>query len=272
LPELTRLTVSLNPCKSKKFPDKLESSTYTFGPLRTKVAPMHGPLALHPIASLFCTQPENLMVTKLKKKTTAAKKSAPDLSGSIKDSAQQIWQAGLGAFNKAQAGGSKAFEALVKEGVSLQRKTQSAAEEKITEATHKMTSMATDISSKASGQWDKLESIFEDRVAKALNKLGVPSAKDVVALIARIDALNASVQKLTPGKTAAKPVAKSVAKTPVKPVTQTTAKTPVKVVKAFKAAAKPVVKPAAKAAVRKAPTRKTPAVVKTVAPDQVNPV
>jgi hypothetical protein len=42
-----------------------------------------------------------------------------------------------------------------------------------------MANMATDISSKASGQWDKLENIFEERVAKALNKLGVPSAKDI---------------------------------------------------------------------------------------------
>jgi poly(hydroxyalkanoate) granule-associated protein len=165
------------------------------------------------------------MVTKLKKVDVAAKpavkssrkpaskKSAKSatpkssiLSGSAKDSAQQIWQAGLGAFTKAQVEGTKAFEALVKEGVSFQRKTQSAAEEKINEATHKMTSMATDIGSRASGQWDKLENIFEDRVAKALNKLGVPSAKDIDALIARIDALNASVHKLTPAK--AKPAAK----------------------------------------------------------------
>ena len=50
---------------------------------------------------------------------------------------------------------------------------------------------------KASGQWDKLENIFEDRVAKALNKLGVPSAKDVNALIARIDELNKAVEKLS---------------------------------------------------------------------------
>jgi poly(hydroxyalkanoate) granule-associated protein len=132
----------------------------------------------------------------------------------------------LGAFNKAQAEGTKAFEALVKEGVSLQRKTQSAAEEKLSEASNKMANMATDISSKASGQWDKLESIFEDRVAKALNKLGVPSAKDVSALIARIDELNKSVQKLSAKsaapKAAAKPVAKTAAKkasaTPAKPV------------------------------------------------------
>jgi poly(hydroxyalkanoate) granule-associated protein len=151
------------------------------------------------------------MVTKLKK-PNAAKKNDTQLSGSVKDSAQQIWQAGLGAFAKAQAEGSKAFEALVKEGTGLQRKTQAVAEEKISEAASKMTSMATDISSKASGQWDKLENIFEDRVAKALNKLGVPSAKDVTALIARIDELNKNVQKLSAGKAAAPKTAAKTAK------------------------------------------------------------
>jgi hypothetical protein len=60
-----------------------------------------------------------------------------------------------------------------------------------------MANMATDISSKASGQWDKLENIFEDRVSKALNKLGVPSAKDIDVLIARIDELNRNVAKLS---------------------------------------------------------------------------
>lgn len=136
------------------------------------------------------------MVKKLQK-LSADKKSGSHLTGTVKESAQQIWLAGLGAFAKAQEEGGKVFDALVKEGLTIQRKTQSVAEEKITEATSKMTSMATDISSRASGQWDKLENIFEDRVAKALNKLGAPSAKDVDALIARIDALNASVQKLS---------------------------------------------------------------------------
>jgi poly(hydroxyalkanoate) granule-associated protein len=133
------------------------------------------------------------MVKKLQKN----KSSKAELKGKVKDSAQQIWQAGLGAFTKAQAEGAKAIETLVKDSVSIQRKTKAAAEEKISEATSKMTNMATDISSKASGQWDKLENIFEERVAKALNKLGVPSAKDVNALIARIDDLNKAVQKLS---------------------------------------------------------------------------
>ena len=136
------------------------------------------------------------MVTKTRKSGTAstgASAAASPLSGAIKDSAQQIWLAGLGAFSKAQAEGGKAFETLVKEGLSIQRKTQAVAEERLNEATQRMTNMASDIGSKAAGQWDKLENIFEDRVAKALNKLGVPSARDIEALIERIDALSAAV-------------------------------------------------------------------------------
>ncbi len=128
------------------------------------------------------------------------------LAGQVKDSAQQIWLAGMGAFARAQAEGTKVFETLVKEGASLQKKTQSAAEEKISEVTSKMTSMAGGVQAKAGQHWDKLESIFEERTAKALSKLGVPSAKDVDALIARIDALSAKVAKLSktaPAKTAA---------------------------------------------------------------------
>ena len=136
------------------------------------------------------------MVKKIQKNKPAPAAGSP-LSASVKDSAQQIWQAGLGAFTRAQAEGSKAFEALVKEGVSIQRKTQAAAEDKINEATAKMSTMATDISSKATGQWDKLENIFEDRVAKALNKLGVPSARDIETLMERIDELNRHVQRLS---------------------------------------------------------------------------
>ena len=74
------------------------------------------------------------MVKKLQK-MSADKKSGPQLSGAVKESAQQIWLAGLGAFSKAQEEGGKVFETLVKEGLSIQRKTQAVAEEKISEAT-----------------------------------------------------------------------------------------------------------------------------------------
>ena len=203
------------------------------------------------------------MVTKLHKTGKPDAKSRPAeqdhdaLAGSIKDSAQQIWQAGLGAFSKAQAEGTRAFEALVKEGTSLQRKTQAAAEERITEATSRMSNMATDISSKASGHWDKLENIFEERVAKALNKLGVPSAKDVSALIARIDALNLSVQELSDEKKSAKTAAKPRA-TARKRVRAAAASSPVE--KAAPAARRAPTRKAAAKKPRRAPAkRSTPA-------------
>lgn len=111
----------------------------------------------------------------------------------IKDSAQQIWLAGLGAFAKMQEEGSKAFEALVKDGANVQKKTQKAAEESLSQAQARMAGFATEFGAKAAGGWGKLENIFEERVARALEKLGVPSAQEVAALKARVAALEAQL-------------------------------------------------------------------------------
>src|SRR6201996_8416745 len=180
------------------------------------------------------------MVKKLSK--IAAKKAASpaglldsQLANSVKDSAQQIWLAGMGAFAKAQAEGGKVFDALVKEGVSLQRKTQAVAEEKLGDVTGKMSSMASEVTSKSGASWDKLENIFEERTAKALGKLGVPTAKDVADLKRQVAELSATVAKLT--------------KSPKAAATKTAAaKAPAK-----KAAAK---EPARKAAAKRAPAKK----------------
>ena len=180
------------------------------------------------------------MVKKLQK-MSADKAAAPHLASAVKESAQQIWLAGLGAFSKAQEGGGKVFESLMKEGLSIQRKTQAVAEEKISEATSKMANMAGDIQSKAGQQWDKLENIFEDRVAKALNKLGVPSAKDVDALIARIDELNKSVQKMSAKAPTAGATAGATARATAGAAAKTTAAPAAK-----KATAKSAKRPAAK--------------------------
>jgi len=39
-----------------------------------------------------------------------------------------------------------------------------------------MTAMAGQVGNKANAHWDKLESIFEERTARAMNRLGVPTA------------------------------------------------------------------------------------------------
>jgi len=133
--------------------------------------------------------------------------SENQLAQTVKDSAQQIWLAGLGAYSKAQEEGNKVFDALVKEGEAIQKKTRKVADEKMAE-----------VAGKAAGTWDRLEQVFEDRVARALSSLGVPSKKDIDKLSKRVAELTAVVQQLTDAqesaatKVAAKPAAKPVAK------------------------------------------------------------
>jgi poly(hydroxyalkanoate) granule-associated protein len=144
------------------------------------------------------------------------------MSDNVKEQAQQIWLAGLGAFAKAQQDGTKAFEKLVSDGITMQRKVHTTAEEKLAEATQKATQAAHTLSERATGQWGKLEGIFEERVAKALHGLGLPSAAEMKALHARVAALEAQLDTKT--KTSVKQAAKSAAKPATKKAVKTTAK------------------------------------------------
>ena len=169
------------------------------------------------------------MVKKLQK--LAAEASTAGLQGSqlaqtVKDSASQIWLAGLGAFAKAQGGGSKVFDALIAEGVSLQRKSQAVAEEKLGDMADRMSAMAGEVGQRANSQWDKLESIFEQRTERAMLKLGVPSAKALATLSARVDALAEALSKLgaSPGvatrkAAASKPAGEGLHAAPPEPIT-----------------------------------------------------
>ena len=134
------------------------------------------------------------------------------MSDNMKEQAQQIWLAGLGAFAKAQQDGTKAFEKLVTDGISMQRKTHAAAEEKLAEATQKVSQAAHAMNERATGQWGKLENIFEDRVARALQSLGLPSAAEMKALQARVAALEAQLGKAAKPASVAKPTAKAATK------------------------------------------------------------
>jgi poly(hydroxyalkanoate) granule-associated protein len=157
------------------------------------------------------------MVKKLQKEPAQAEGLGlfdNQLAQAVKESAQQIWLAGMGAFAKAQAGRAKVFETLMREGATLQRRTHAAAEERIGDVTGRMSAMAGDVTARAGQHWDKLESIFEQRTAKALNKLGVPTAKDIDALVKRIDTLAAAVARLGEAAPAPRKAAKKAAAAP----------------------------------------------------------
>lgn len=152
------------------------------------------------------------MVTKTKMGSKPAQ-TAKEMAATYKESAQQIWLAGLGAFGKAQEQGGKVFETLVKEGQALQQKTQSVAQERFSDVTAKVTAKANavrdEMLAKSNGQWGKLEGLFEERVAKALKAMGLPTQKDIAELHKRIDALSATKPAKAVKAVAAKaPVAK----------------------------------------------------------------
>ena len=110
-----------------------------------------------------------------KLKELASEATENQLTMRIRESANQIWLAGLGAFAKAQQEGAKVFESLVEEGEKVQERTKTVADERIAE-----------MRAKATGTWDKLEQVFEDRVARALNSLSVPSRQDIDVLTKRV--------------------------------------------------------------------------------------
>ncbi len=170
------------------------------------------------------------------RKRTSGKQDTPQsqaerLSKTLGESAQQVWLAGVGAFGRAQAEGSKLFETLVKEGLSLEQTTRKVASHRVDAVRDAVESTVGQARERATDTWDRLEKVFEQRVQQALRRLEVPSREDLAALVERVDTLNAQLRKLnaapaprkaaqkSPAKATAKPKAKPVAKVAKKPAT-----------------------------------------------------
>jgi poly(hydroxyalkanoate) granule-associated protein len=154
------------------------------------------------------------MVRKLKE---LADPHQDTLVDAVLTSAQQIWVAGLGAFARAQKEGSELFDKLVQEGGELHKLTERFTPEKGLLAGGPMSRLAESVGKQASGSWDKLEKVFEDRVSRALRNLGVPAREEVEALAREVAELKA--------KLAARPAArKSAAKSAAKPAGKASAK------------------------------------------------
>jgi poly(hydroxyalkanoate) granule-associated protein len=138
------------------------------------------------------------MVKKLKAMANKSRTES-QLAAAVKDSAQEIWLAGLGAFAKAQEEGQKVFKALVREGTSIQQRTMKVTEDKVNDVTAKVTKVAAGLQKQANGTWDKLETVFEARVERALTRLGVPTNKEITK----------SVESLTRARPGAKRAVKA---------------------------------------------------------------
>ncbi len=160
------------------------------------------------------------MAKKTLKKKVPAKAPASKLTDQVVDSAREIWLAGLGAFSLAQKEsgkvleqGNKLFDKLVEEGSKIEKNTRKDVEGKVTDIRGDVESRVESVRKQAADNWDKLENVFEERVARVLGRLGVPTADDVNKLSARVQKLSDQVSTLAESK-AAKPVAKAPARKP----------------------------------------------------------
>jgi poly(hydroxyalkanoate) granule-associated protein len=146
----------------------------------------------------------------MQKKLKAVKSSdAQQIVATVRNNAQQVWLAGLGAFaavqtqgnkalNKAQSESARVFAALVKQGQQIETRAKQAA-----------VKQAAIVSSKTSETVGKLEQVFEDRISRSLSRLGVPTNKEVSVLAGRVEDLTKTVKTLVQRKTPARTARKS---------------------------------------------------------------
>lgn len=113
------------------------------------------------------------------------------LADRIKDSARQIWLAGLGAYTKAEEDTGRFFDRLVKEGEDLEGKTRGAVERQVRAVEDRVG----EVKDRATGTWDRLESVFDQRVSRALERLSIPSAARMRALEQRVEALEKALEE-----------------------------------------------------------------------------
>lgn len=133
-----------------------------------------------------------------KKRSRSTSRGRGDSAQAVRDSAQKIWLAGLGAFERARDEGPRVFDALVAQGRSMGARAVGMADQALKSV------RAYD----GEQRWEKIEHVFEDRVARSLKRLGVLTRDQVEELSGQIRELNQSLQALAlaaVGPMAAKP-------------------------------------------------------------------
>ena len=155
---------------------------------------------------------------KVSKSKSKSKAGLGQLTDPVVNSARDIWRAGLGAFSLAQQEGSKVvgqgaamFDNLVKEGAKLEAEGRKAVDESSASVSREVKARRNLIEDRidaarkqAEDGWDKLENVFEDRVARVMERLGIPTADDLDKLNRQIEGLSGQVAKLAKQKAAAK--------------------------------------------------------------------
>ena len=100
---------------------------------------------------------------------------------------------------KAQEETGKLVDSLVKEGEKLRDQTLKLAEDaagEVKERVEEARSLVESAKTKAGDTLDNLEQLFEERVARALQRLGVPTHNDLQDIARRLDEINDRIKSL----------------------------------------------------------------------------
>ena len=102
----------------------------------------------------------------------------------LKESAQKIWLAGLGALSAAEQEGTRMFETLVERGRAFEERGKERMEE---------------TRSKVGDAASSVEDRIDEKIAAALRRFGVPSRDDIRELTRRVEELNAKIERMNAG-------------------------------------------------------------------------
>lgn len=128
-------------------------------------------------------------------------------------SVNRFWLAGLGAVSMAKARGAQAFDILVREGELLDARAKKSVRGTIGELREAVDSRVNDTRQELGSRWNRVEQVFEGRVSQVVDRLGIPSDRDMHTLSKRVDALHESVDELVKAKKPATPTRRRTKRT-----------------------------------------------------------
>ena len=117
-------------------------------------------------------------------------KSLASGSRDLRRYTHQIWLAGLGAFARAEEEGSRFFENLVDAGKEVESRTKDKSESRVEEIKER-------VRSRTGETVEKMEKAFDDRLHKALSRLGIPNKREVEALQKRVQELTSALDSIS---------------------------------------------------------------------------
>ena len=123
----------------------------------------------------------------------------------IKESAHEIWLAGLGAFALAGEEGGRLFRSLVKKGQGLEKTNKT--------RINRLADRVDNLRGDARNAMARVRTPIEAGMTNAMHRLGVPTRKEIATLTKRVEELTRVVAK-SRGKAARRPRAHRPASTP----------------------------------------------------------